>query len=73
MSSHESRKKNTENRYKGTIIPEVAVLINQCIGKGCVYRVLVEGDPEILNPEKQPTRQTIVVNNDGKLVTSFWG
>lgn len=76
MSSYQSRKKlNLE--YKGTIVPLVGKLMNQCKGMEREFRIVSE---KMLEDEKkasepvQSFRMTIVVDMDsGEYIRHFWG
>lgn len=74
MSSQQSRKK-ISSEYKGTIVPLVAKLMNQCRGMDRDFRFVSE---QMLDEEKnsqpQTMRMTIVINMDsGEYIRHFWG
>ncbi len=61
--------------YKGTIVPIVAKLMNQCRGMDRDFRVVSEKMLEDeKNPIKEGLRMTIVVNMDtGEYIRHYWG
>mgnify|MGYP000629655712 CR=1 FL=1 len=68
--------KEVKNQYKGTIVPQVAKLINQCKGMERPYRIIDEEsdtEGEIKEPKNQ-NRMTIVVNRiTANYIRHYWG
>lgn len=71
MSSNESRKR-LGVKYTGTIVPNVALLINRCNGTGKEFRIVYETELKE-DEEKDNSRLTIVVRENGDWVRDFWG
>lgn len=61
--------------YKGTIVPIVSKLINQCRGMDKEFRIVSEKmlEEEVADSEKQNLRMTIVINmTTGEYIRHFW-
>jgi hypothetical protein len=60
---------------KGTLIPSIANLVNQCIGMKCKYRIVTEESLRGEDDRPQPsTTMTIVIEPiSGKLLRNYWG
>lgn len=61
-------------QYKGTIVPQVGKLINQCKGMDRPFRILDEEGEENDTEPKNPNRMTIVVNRTTAVyIKHYWG